>query len=1174
MRVNTVCLRCHQKCLLIAHVIGERIVEVEDATINRTPPCSEACPLGMDIPGYVIAVSQGKFKEAREIIYDTNPLPLICGRVCHHPCEIECNKNVIDEPIAIQWIKRLVADYYLNSVEKSSPINRRAKEEVAIMGSGPAGLTAAHDLVKAGYGVTIYESAPIAGGMLATALPEFKLPQAMVQAEIKYIKSLGVKIETNMTIEKSLTIEDLFHKFNAVLIAIGCQKHITLNIPGSHLNGIYYALPLLKEIKEGKRIHLNGKVVIIGGGDTAMDVALTALRIGASEVDVTCIEARKDMPAHIWEIEKAEREGINIYPALAPEKFRNDGNGNVSGIDFKHVASTEINDDGKITWTLQRGPDSEYSMEANGVIVAIGQIPSISSLGEDKKLTITSRGTIACDPDTLACNPLGLFAAGDIIGSGTVVDSMASGRKAASSIIKYLSGSEQKNEASKSKQLGMPHFTVRKARQGMPILPPKEAVASFKEVELGYSEQIGIEEAKRCLNCITVCPKGLTIPDVMYHPDRLKYPLRRSGERGEGKWHRISWNEAINTIVGKLREIKEKHGPEAIHISCGSGQKHIGLEALTIARKLWPCPNTHRGRYTCVFPDVIANTVTFGDFITYEYGPDYAHSKCIVFWGSEPDVGTPAQARWVHRALREGSKMIVIDPRPIPMAKRADIWLRIRPGTDAALALAMINVIIREEIYDKQFVANWCVGFDKIKDHVREYTPERTAEITGLSKDDIVKAARMYATTKPGCVYVRCGVGAQQVTSTQTSRAISILIAICGNVDVPGGNLLYHRTFNDELFWHIYDMDKGVRGPADVEERRIGAKEYPLMNQITLCDIPGVVRAIEKGDVKALWCLANNLIVAEMDSRRIWDLMKNKLEFIFVSEFFMTPTAELADIVLPAAFYQEIDTLAAAFVYPSNYVTASKRVVDPIGECRDDREVAIEIAKKMGADVAPWETVEDFLNWRLKYLGLTYNELCKKPESRITFPRRFKRYENSVPPFGTATGKVELYSSVFEAIGLDPLPVFQEPPESPVSTPELFKEFPLIYTHYRLPSYMHSEGRQIERQRQLVPHAYLEINSYTASNLGINEGDWVYLETPKSRGKWRLTYKARLISELHPDVVAGPHAWWFPEKPGPEHGCFDSNINAVLSLDPPYDPAVGNVQCRAVLCRVEKLQSQ
>lgn len=370
--------------------------------------------------------------------------------------------------------------------------------------------------------------------------------------------------------------------------------------------------------------------------------------------------------------------------------------------------------------------------------------------------------------------------------------------------------------------------------------------------------------------------------------------------------------------------------------------------------------------------------------------------------------------------------------------------------------------------------------------------------------------------------------------------------------------------------WHPYLMFWGVKPPAAINEKRLGAKEYPLMHKRAICHIPSTIRAMEEGKVRAMWCVADNLIVAEMDNQRIWNILKNKLDFFFVSELFMTPTAELADIVLPAAFYPECDQLVEAFGHPASTVTAVRRVVEPRGESRDDREVAIEIAKRMGMDVRPWETLEDYFNWMLQYQGITFAQLLQKPNSTLTFPRGYERYKTSTPPFNTPSGKVELYSQIFEAMGVDPLPVYVEPPQSPVRTPELFKKFPFIYTHYRIHGYMHSEGRQIKRQRQLTPEPYLQINSDKATSLGIKDGDWVFLETPQSAGKWRLKYRAQLIPDLHPDVVAGPHAWWFPEKPKPEYGCFESNINALVSLDPPYDPVVGVPQVRAILCRVWK----
>jgi anaerobic selenocysteine-containing dehydrogenase/NADPH-dependent glutamate synthase beta subunit-like oxidoreductase len=1154
-------------------VVDGKIISVEDDSRNRVPPCKEACPLGTDVPRYVALVSQGRFEEALEVIRETNPLPAICSRICHHPCELDCSWNAMAEPVAVRALKRAALEHASKSELKPLPLLRTRPEKVAIVGSGPAGLTAANDLIRAGYGVTVYEAAAIAGGIPATVIPEFILPLAVMQADISAIEALGVKFVLNTTVGKDLSLQDLQRQHQAVIIATGCPKSLDLKIPGSDLAGIYPALAFLAAVKNLNGPRINGNAVIIGGGDTALDAARMALRTGANRVAVVCLEGRNEMAANPGDLARIEEEGVSIYPRLAPQCFLNDGTGKVAGIEFQRVAAFEKGSEGEIFWTLAEGAENRLKISAHAVIVAIGQAANADSVVGNGYEFTTPQGTLSVDPATMATPLPGLFACGDVMsGPSNVVESMATGRRAARSVVAYLTGGahSQIEEQSLQIEVAGPRPPNAGARHPMPSLEPSVAVSALDEVELGYSRQQSIDEAARCLNCLTCCPKGVTIPDVMYHPDRLLYPLKRTAGRGDGKWARLSWEEALNTIAGRLKAIQEKHGPAAVAVSCGSGQKHVGVQALSICKKMWPTPNTHWGRYTCDTPDDMNNAVTFGDLITYEFGPDYEHSRCIVFWGSNPNVGTPAQTRDVYRAIRTGAKLMVIDPRPTPMARRADLWLRIRPGTDMALALAMQHVIIQEKLYDQQFVEKWCVGFKRLKTHVQNYPVDKAAAITGLSEEEIVKAARLYANNRPGCIYVRLGAGGQQVNSTQTGRAIAILIALCGNVDTPGGNLLYYRTFRDHLFWHAYDMGKGIKGPGAVEEMRFGAEEYPLMHHEAVCDMPGMVRGMENGQVKALWCLADNLVVAEMNSRKIWQLMRDKLEFVFVSDFFMTPTAELADIVLPAAFFTETDILAGEYLYPANHVMASAKLVEPCGECRDDRQVAIEIAKRLGRDVSPWETVKDYLNWRLRYLGLTFDELCARPDARIVLPREFRRYERSDPPFNTASGKIELYSSVFESIGVDPLPVYQEPPQSPRSTPALHREFPLIYTHYRLWPYMHSEGRQIPGQRNLIPEPYLEMNPDTGQNYGIQEGDRVYLETPHSRGKDRISFKVRFVPEMHPDVVAGPHAWWLPEKPGPDHGCFESNINTLLKLDPPYDPVVGNVQCRAILCRISK----
>lgn len=1175
MKKKTFCLRCHQKCRLNVDVVGGRIVRVEDASLNRNPPCMEACPLSTDIPRYVRWISEGRFDEALSVIRETNPLPGMCSWICHRPCEAVCSLHAVGEPVAIRALKRAALDYASKRDRLLPAVPRTHSEEVAVIGSGPAGLTAAHDMVRAGYGVTVYEADATPGGIPATVIPEFILPQAVVLEDVHSIEALGVKFILNTTVGVDVPLQEVLQTYDAVILAGGCSKPMGFDIPGRHLDGIYDALTFLRGNKEIDGLQIHGNAVIIGGGDTAVDAARVALRAGAGKVAIASLEDRGEMPAQPKNLERAEAEGVSIHPRLAPQRFVETTARELSGIVFQRVDSFERDLQGGIRYRLSRGKANRLVMPADAVITAIGQTPDWNSLVPDESILASPRGTLAVDPETMATRLPGVFGCGEMTsGPSYVVESMAAGRRAAQSLVASLEGDAPfKKTPSFSAGNGARNQKSEPAgREHGSVPEPTVSADTPGGVAPGFGREQSIQEAERCLDCVTCCPKGATLPDVMYHPDRLLYPLKRAGERGEGKWTRISWEEALGTIAEKLKFIQERHGPAAVAVSCGSGQKHIGVQALSICKKMWPTPNTHWGRYTCDTPDDMNNAVTFGDLITYEFGPDYDNSRCMVFWGSNPHVGTPAQTRSIHRAIRKGAKVMVMDPRPTPIARRADLWLRIRPGTDMALALAMQHVIIQEELYDAEFVEKWCVGFERVKAHVQDYPPQRAAEITGLKVQDIFRAARMYAKNRPGCIYVRLGAGGQQVTSTQTGRAISILIALCGNVDVPGGNLLYYRTFRDSLFWHVYDMGKGIKGPAAVEEMRTGAESYPLMHHEAVCDMPGIVQGMANGDVKALWCLADNLVVAEMDSRKIWRSMRDKVEFVFVSDFFMTPTAELADMVLPAAFYTEIDTLAGEYLYPANHIMASPKLVEPPGECKDDREVAIEIAKRMGRDVSPWNTVKDYLDWRLRYVGVRYDQVCRMPDAQITLPREFRRFERSDPAFYTASGKIELFSSIFDSIGVDPLPGYQEPPESPESTPRLYEEFPLIYTHYRLWSYMHSEGRQIAGQRSLIPEPYLQLNPDTAARYGLCEGEWVDLETPRSRGKDRIRFKVHFLPDMHPDVVAGPHAWWFPEKKGPDHGCFESNINTLLRHEPPYEPVVGNVQCRAILCRITKAE--
>lgn len=491
-----------KKLKMLSQIHGEKCWPM----VDKMSPCEEACPIHMDIPSYIIAVSQGKFKEAIDVVRDTNPFPSVCGRICHHPCEDACTRGLIDRPLAIEYLKRFIGQYEQGNGNRVKRVKRRKEERVAVIGSGPAGLTAAHDLAKRGYGVTVYEALPVAGGLLAAGIPEFNLPGDVVARDVNYIRSLGVDIKTNMKIGRDITMTDLWNQgYKAVLLATGAWKSAELPVPGADLKGVVQALPFLREAKINGKPHLKGSVVVIGGGNVALDAARTALRSGAEKVSLACLEQRGDMPAFKWEIEKAEKEGVRLYPALAPQQFFSRLGKRVNRVDFKKVAGTQRDGSGKVSWTLAPGPDVDVALTADMVIVAVGQVPDPSFAGNT---SVTGSGTFEIDPETMSTSVKGLFAAGDAVKlPGTVVEAIAAGHRAAASIDRFLQGKppatkeKKKVEALTIEEEMIPAFMIKKDRWDMPALSSKDAVRSFGETNLGYTTWQAVEEAKRCLNC-------------------------------------------------------------------------------------------------------------------------------------------------------------------------------------------------------------------------------------------------------------------------------------------------------------------------------------------------------------------------------------------------------------------------------------------------------------------------------------------------------------------------------------------------------------------------------------------------------------------------------------------------------------------------------------------------
>jgi len=469
-------------------------------------PCVAACPIQMDIPNYVIAIAEGNFSKALSIIRETNPLPSVCGRVCHHPCEAKCNRAIVDEPVAIEWLKRFAVDH-AGEEEDVEPLPITKEERIAIIGSGPAGLTAASDLIQKGYRVDVFEASANPGGMLVSSIPDYILPREAVKADISRLRALGVRIHTGIRIGADITLDGLRQQgFKAILIAVGAQKGMPLNIPGADLQGVCLGLDMLTASKEGTLLPNKGTVWVIGGGGVALDVARSAVRNGADEVHLACIESRADMPAFDWEIEEAQREGVRIHPALSPQEFTSKNGASVSGIAFKRVASTWTDSEGGYHWTLMDGEGSDYAANADEVIVAVGQTMDLGKIAEDN-LDTSNKGSVIVNKETGQTSIAGVFAAGDIADTGrTVTDAMAAGRRAALSIDQLLSDQPiapvtENWDAIMIKEEQVPAYMPRKERWKMPKLVPTQAAKTSAEVDLGYVTWQAQEEAARCLNC-------------------------------------------------------------------------------------------------------------------------------------------------------------------------------------------------------------------------------------------------------------------------------------------------------------------------------------------------------------------------------------------------------------------------------------------------------------------------------------------------------------------------------------------------------------------------------------------------------------------------------------------------------------------------------------------------
>jgi anaerobic selenocysteine-containing dehydrogenase len=682
-----------------------------------------------------------------------------------------------------------------------------------------------------------------------------------------------------------------------------------------------------------------------------------------------------------------------------------------------------------------------------------------------------------------------------------------------------------------------------------------------------------------------LCVKGKAAPEIVNHPDRLLTPLRRTASKGapDPGWEPIGWDEALDTIATKLAAIAGESGPEAVVFGSASPSTSAmsdSVDWVVRLKRAFGSPNFCSYVELCGWGRHQAPIYTYGEPVPGSYLPDLDNASCILFWGYNPSVARLAHATATAAALRRGAKLIVVDPRRAGLASKAEQWLRVRPGTDGALALSLTHVLLERGWYDAEFLRDWTNAFDVvdgevvldlIKTECARFAPEVAAGITGVPAQQIVDTARLLWDARPLAYYTWSGLE-QQSNATQTVRAIGQLYALTGCIDAPGGNVLFTPVPSNPIDGADLLSPQQRAKAIGLQDRPLGPARFEIttgedLYRAALDHVPYRARALIN--------FGANLVMGHGNSARGRDALA-ALDFFVHADLFMNPTAEQADIVLPVTSAFESAALRVGFEISQDAqstVQLREALARPRGEARSDLQIVFALAVRLGlGDQFFGGDIEAGWRHQLAPSGITLEQLREHPEG-VRLPLQTKHRKYLERGFRTATGKVELYSPAFAAAGYPPIPTYTEPSIGPLSRPDLTAEFPLVLTCAKSLFFCESQHRQVASLRKSAPDPQVEVHPETAAAREIAAGDWVRISTPSGSVRAR----AKLNANLAPNVVVGQHGWWqaCPElgiDGYPPFGDDSANLNLVLDQGP-SDPISGSSPLRASLCELAPLSS-